>query len=193
MGLFAALKTNSELDLVDLHALLPVKNFIALFTPKEIRIPSGWRIELKKAILQMVYQKGFAIGKEADVIPLSDKDIPAMLELTQMTNPGPFLSRTIDFGNYEGIFQENNLVAMAGQRLQPDPYSEVSAVCTHPDHTGKGYAAKLVCSQIGKITALSRIPFLHVYADNTAACRLYEKLGFQIRKEMLVYFLEKEM
>ena len=80
---------------------------------------------------------------------------------------------------------------MTGQRLQPDPYTEVSAVCTHPDHTGKGYAAKLISSQIHKITAVSRIPFLHVFTDNRAACKLYEKLGFRERKQMLVYMLEK--
>ena len=82
---------------------------------------------------------------------------------------------------------------MAGQRLQPDPYTEVSAVCTHPDHTGKGYAARLIRSQISNITAASRIPILHVYPDNTGACKLYEKLGFETRKQMLVYVLEKEL
>ena len=80
---------------------------------------------------------------------------------------------------------------MAGQRLQPDPYTEVSAVCTHPAHTGKGHGAKLVCSQVTKIIAASRIPFLHVYPENTA-CRLYEKLGFVVRKQMVVYVLKKK-
>ena len=90
------------------------------------------------------------------------------------------------------FFDGGKLIAMTGQRLQPDPYTEVSAVCIHPDYTGRVYAAKLVRSQISKITAGRRIPFLHVYADNTAACKLYEKLGFQARKKMIVYFLEKE-
>lgn len=193
VGLFAGMKTNRESELIDLHALVPEKSQVVLFTPEEISVPFGWRIELKKAILQMVYPEQRPLVAEDNVlIPLQDKDIPAMLELTSMTNPGPFLSRTIDYGNYEGIFDGSNLVAMAGQRLQPHPYIEVSAVCTHPDHTGKGYAAKLVRSQIRKITAVARIPFLHVYSDNTAACKLYEKLGFHTRKQMLVYFLEKE-
>jgi predicted GNAT family acetyltransferase len=191
VGFFAGLKTNSETELADLHALLPEKSRIILFTPEEISVPSGWDIELKKGVLQMVYQQqGSPIVNANELTRLQEKDIPAMLELTARTNPGPFLSRTIDFGNYEGIFDENNLVAMAGQRLQPDPYTEVSAVCTHPDHTGKGYAAKLVQSQIRKITTASRIPFLHVYPDNTA-WKLYEKLGFQTRKQMLVYVLVK--
>lgn len=192
VGLFAGLRTNNERELIDLHALVPEKSQFILFTPEEISIPRGWRIELKKAILQMVYpEQRPLVEEDNDLIPLHDKDIPAMLELTKMTNPGPFLSRTIDYGNYEGVFDGSNLVAMAGQRLQPDLYSEISAVCTHPDHTGKGYAAKLVRSQISKITARCCIPFLHVYSDNTAACKLYEKLGFHTRKQMLVYFIEK--
>lgn len=193
VGLFAGLKTNCETELLELHALLPVKSFVILFTLEELSIPQGWRTVLKKAILQMVYVGQNALpAEDENLVPLHDKDIPAMLALTKMTNPGPFLARTIDYGHYEGIFDGNNLVAMAGQRLQPHPYSEVSAVCTHPDHTGKGYAAKLVRNQIRKITALARIPFLHVYSDNTGACKLYEKLGFRTRAQLLVYFLEKE-
>ncbi|QHT70654.1 GNAT family N-acetyltransferase [Rhodocytophaga rosea] len=192
VGPFAGLKTNSERELNELHALLQEKSFVVLFTPGKISIPAGWDIKLEKALLQMVYQPQYPpMAQDTELIALQDEHIPAMLELTAMTKPGPFYSRTIEFGNYEGIFQENTLVAMTGQRLQPDPYTEVSAVCTHPDHTGKGYAAKLISSQIHKITAVSRIPFLHVFTDNRAACKLYEKLGFRERKQMLVYMLEK--
>jgi ribosomal protein S18 acetylase RimI-like enzyme len=193
VGLFAGLKTNSERNLDDLRTLGPEQNHFILFTPEAISIPRGWKTALKKELLQMVYlQQHLPAAKDNDLIPLEEKDIPSILDLTERTKPGPFLSRTIDFGNYEGIFDGGSLVAMAGQRLQPDPYTEVSAVCTHPDHTGKGYAARLIRSQISNITASSRIPFLHVYPDNIGACKLYEKLGFQTRKQMLVYVLEKE-
>lgn len=194
MGIFAGLKTNSKKDLDELYTLVPEKNLVVLFTPEEITLSTGWNIKLKKELLQMVYQQqGLLLMDDNELISLEDKHVPAMLELTARTNPGPFLSRTIELGNYEGIFNGDNLIAMAGQRLQPDPYAEISAVCTHPDYTGKGYAAKLVRSQISKITAAGRIPFLHVYPDNTAACKLYEKLGFHIRKQMVVYVLEKEI
>ncbi|GAA4419976.1 GNAT family N-acetyltransferase [Nibrella viscosa] len=193
VGIFAGLKTNSDSDLTDLHALMPPKSLIVLFTADELTIPTGWRVELTKPILQMVYQPQQAqLVKDIDLVRLRDQDIPAMLELTALTKPGPFLPRTIELGNYEGIFQDNKLVAMAGQRLQPDPYTEISAVCTHPDHTGKGYAARLVRSQIGHITAAAHIPFLHLDLDNTAARKLYEKLGFQTRRHIRVYVLEKE-
>ncbi|WP_247235272.1 GNAT family N-acetyltransferase [Telluribacter sp. SYSU D00476] len=193
IGFFAGLKTNSENDLNELHALVPEGSLVVLFTPGEISIPNGWRVEVKKDLIQMVYQSQDVPPVEAhQLVPLQDKHIPAMLELTDLTKPGPFLSRTIDLGNYEGIFDGNQLIAMAGQRLQPDPYTEVSAVCTHPDHTGKGYAATLIRSQIRSIMAAGRIPFLHAAPDNTNAIKLYEKLGFRIRKELLIYVLEKE-
>jgi ribosomal protein S18 acetylase RimI-like enzyme len=190
VGLFAGLKDNSEHDLEALYTLLPSKSVVILFTPGDISIPAYWRIQLKKDLLQMEYEHSlsFIEGKN-EIVKLGDEHIPAMLELTALTKPGPFLQRSIDFGNYEGIFVDGQLVAMAGQRLQPEPYIEVSAVCTHPYHTGKGYAAKLVASQVEHIRSLSRIPFLHVYPEN-AACKLYEKLGFVTRKHMLVYVLE---
>lgn len=193
VGLFAGLKTNSESELEELQSLIPQKGMVVLFIPEAIEVPAGWRVQLQKDIFQMVYEGKALEGAEANnPVALQEKDIPAMLELTRLTNPGPFLSRTIEFGSYEGFFEGDNLVAMTGQRLQPHPYIEVSAVCTHPDHVGKGYAAALVRSQMCKITAASCIPFLHVYPDNTAACNLYKKLGFRTRKGMQVYVLQKE-
>ncbi len=191
VGFFAGLKTNQKEDLIELNTLLPSKSFIILFTPAELSIPNVWRIKLQKPLLQMVFKQNQAPAIDRlELKVLEDKDIPAMLALTALTNPGPFLNRTIDFGNYEGVFHGDQLVAMTGQRLQPDPYTEVSAVCTHPNHLGKGYAAELVSSQIRKIKDAARIPFLHLYEDNIPALKLYEKLGFKTRKKMLVYALE---
>ncbi|WP_207506096.1 GNAT family N-acetyltransferase [Telluribacter humicola] len=193
IGFFAGLRANSESDLDELHALVPEGSIVVLFTSNEVSVPAGWRLEIKKDLIQMVYPSQDMHEAEAqELISLQDKDIPAMLELTDLTKPGPFLPRTIELGNYEGIVEGDKLIAMAGQRLQPAPYTEVSAVCTHPDHTGKGYAAKLIRSQIRSIIAAGRIPFLHAAPENTNAIRLYEKLGFQIRKRLLIYVLEKQ-
>jgi predicted GNAT family acetyltransferase len=140
----------------------------------------------------MVYDQPYPPDEDThSLIPLQDKDISAMLDLTTLTKPGPFFPRTIDFGNYEGIFDGGQLVAMCGQRLQPDPYSEVSAVCVHPDHLGRGYAKLLIRNQLRKIIKAARIPMLHLYADNFAACRLYENMGFTTRKQLLVYMMKK--
>lgn len=190
---FLPAKTNSAHDLHELHALMPEKSVVVLFTPDEIYIPANWLVLENKVILQMMYQSPqLPRGEAPQGVPLQDKDIPAMLELTALTRPGPFLPRTIDLGQYEGIFKGDKLVAMVGQRLQPTPYTEISAVCTHPDYTGRGYGARLVGSQISRIIAASRTPFLHLNTDNTSAYRVYEKLGFQIRRTMRVYVLERK-
>lgn len=195
---FAGLKDNSESDLNSLYEFMPLQTHFILFTPGDIVIPSGWKIILKKSLLQMVYQPSTSdrvLDQETDdseLVALQEKHVAAMLELTGQTNPGPFFSRTIEFGNYKGIFDGDRLVAMAGQRMRPVQYTEVSAVCTHPDYLGKGYAGKLVRYQIKKICSESRIPFLHVYTDNTSAYTLYEKLGFRTRREMMVYVIEKQ-
>ena len=188
---FAGMRNNSEADFESLYALSELNTPVVLFTPGEIPIPANWRINLQKNIIQMVYEGSIPPGEsDQPFVALSDKDVPAMVSLADLTKPGPFLSRTIEFGHYEGIFSGDELVAMAGQRMQPDPYTEISAVCTHPDHTGKGYAVTLIRNQVQRILGLSRVPFLHVFLDNPAQ-HLYRKLGFKDRREMTVYVLQK--
>ncbi len=191
VGFFAAMKRNSQKALYELYGLLPQGSKVILFTPKKIIIPNNWNIKVERPLLQMVYtKKQTAKPDKTGIVALTDKNIAAMLKLTHLTNPGPFLQRTIDFGNYEGIFFRRQLAAITGQRLHAGNFIEVSAVCTHPEHTGKGYAAKLIQSQLHKIVRKGKTPFLHVYPENPA-CYLYEKLGFKVRKEMMVYFIEK--
>jgi len=190
-GAFAGLKENTVGDLMSLHELTPLETPVVLFVPTEITVPGEWQIVLKKPLLQMVYPHKHAPSPKAEVTELTEEDVPAMLSLTALTEPGPFLPRTIDFGNYQGIFDGEQLAAMAGQRLHPAPYVEVSAVCTHPDYLGKGYAGRLVGNQIHSIIEKSGIPFLHLLRDNTRAYHLYQKLGFEVRKEIVCYVLKK--
>jgi predicted GNAT family acetyltransferase len=98
--------------------------------------------------------------------------------------PGYFKSRTFELGAYFGIYENDRLVAAAGERMKMDGYTEVSAVVTHPEHTGKGYAKKLVSYTTARIFAEGRIPYLHVAQTNTAAIYLYEKLGFKTRRKI---------
>ena len=117
---------------------------------------------------------------------LTAADIPQMLALTEKTKPGPFYERTIELGNYIGIFDKEELVAMAGERLQLNGFTELSAVCTATDHLGKGYASYLSSKIAETIIAGGNQPFLHVRTDNLRAIQLYQKLGFEIRAD--VYF-----
>jgi GNAT superfamily N-acetyltransferase len=122
--------------------------------------------------------------KSADIRPLTVLNVPEMLVLTELTKPGPFLDRTIDFGNYIGLFENNKLVAMAGERLHLNSQTEISAVCTDPKHLGKGYGAHLVSILCSNIIKTGRTPFLHVRQDNLRAIEMYKRLGFLIRTDM---------
>ena len=143
-------------------------------------------------MLQLLYEAPLpASVTDIELVRLSEEHISDMLELTQLTQPGPFLTRTIDFGNYYGIFKSGKLVAMAGQRLKPMPFVEISAVCCHPDHLGKGYASRLIQHQVRIIKEVRAYPFLHVTKGNKEAIKLYDKLLFTKRKEMLITILHK--
>lgn len=118
--------------------------------------------------------------------------VPQMMALTAATKPGPFEQRTIHFGNYVGIMDNNQLVSMAGQRLQTYTHTEVSAICTNPNYLGRGYAGILTTHVCNKILKVGKTPFLHLRQDNTGALHLYKKLGFEIVREILFYVIKKK-
>jgi predicted GNAT family acetyltransferase len=117
----------------------------------------------------------------AGVQLLGDADAAGMLALANLTRPGPFFSHTHQLGRFIGIRQDGRLVAMAGERMQPQGFTEVSGVCTHPDFRGRGFAGGLMRLVAQAILARGDTAFLHVYADNAGAIALYESLGFRIR------------
>jgi ribosomal protein S18 acetylase RimI-like enzyme len=157
----------------------------------EITIPAPWRLIRAVKVLQLVYEGVDVRQSDDELVPLTEQHVPQMLSLTKLTDPGPFLQRTIDLGHYVGIFDGDRLVAMSGQRMNPVPYAEISAVCTHPDYLVRGYASKLLLFQIKRIRAAGQIPFLHVLSTNERAIRVYERLGFVIRKETTLYVITK--
>lgn len=174
-----------------LHAFCYTTRRFNLFIGKEIIIPNDWKIIRKSNIWQMVCRHQIdKISTQNIIQPLTQHHVEEMVTLTQYTHPGPFEKETILFGHYEGIFENNKLIAMAGQRMFPQPYAEISAVCTHPDFRGKGLAANLIQSQIRRMQSIAVTPFLHVLSENTTAIKLYEKLGFEKRKEFFVYTIE---
>lgn len=142
--------------------------------------PEGWTTVATVAGVQL---DGAAVRAEAapEAVRLGPADVPEMLELVELTRPGPFLTRTVELGTYLGIRDGGRLVAMAGERMRPPGWSEISAVCTHPDHRGRGLAARLVHAVAAAITARGDRPFLHAAADNTGAIALYESMGFTLR------------
>lgn len=153
---------------------------IFLDHPYERRI--GWEYITGAPLLQMVCENGRSAHQEraslSEIVKLGDGDSPEMLELTALTKPGPFGPRTHQLGYYVGIRDNGKLIAMAGERLKVPGYTEVSAVCTHPDHLGKGYAAALMTEVMRGIRDRGETPFLHVRSDNSRAIAIYERLGF---------------
>lgn len=118
--------------------------------------------------------------------PLGPDDVGEMLALVELTQPGPFCVRTVELGAYFGVFDGTDLVAMAGERLRFPGFCEVSAVCTHPDHRGRGLAAGLTALVAQGIRARGEQAFLHHAVDNHAARRVYEALGFEFRREVSI-------
>jgi predicted GNAT family acetyltransferase len=130
---------------------------------------------------QMVCDAPPPVSEHASIIEtLGADDVPEMVALAKLTEPGPFREGTIRLGGYRGIRENGRLVAMSGQRLSLTGFTEVSAVCTHPDFRGRGYANALVSAVAHGIYARGETPFLGVRQDNINAIRVYEKLGFRI-------------
>ena len=146
-------------------------------------LPAHCTVEGESAVLQMVFE-GAPPESDATGQALGARDNLAMLELTALVYPEFFRARTALLGNYIGHYQDGCLVAMAGQRLACPGYREISAVCTHPQHRGQGYAGGLIGQLSRMILADGDIPFLHVSAGNRSAWALYENLGFKASREL---------
>ena len=182
---FAALPDSpSEDDWRDAAELFGPGRVLGLATVgSSLTLPAGWEVLLDLPGVQLVAED--VIGKAAEeAVRLGPEDVPEMLALVGRTKPGPFLSRTIEMGAYFGIRHDGDLVAMAGQRLHPPGWTEISAVCTREDHRGRGLATTLVLALVAEIKSRGETPFLHAAASNTTAIRLYESLGFRVRRQV---------
>lgn len=192
VGPFAGLKLFDDESFARLYKMLPANRTAAILTASHLKIPGNWKVKDTFKVLQMSGENIEPLpGSYHDIVPLGSQHVSQMIALTKLTHPGPFLQRTIEFGNYTGIFHGSELIAMAGQRLHPFQYVEISAVCTHPSYTGNGYAKSLIHLQINLIISKGGTPFLHVRADNESAISVYKHLGFSLRSEMNIYVIHK--
>jgi ribosomal protein S18 acetylase RimI-like enzyme len=190
---FAGFEEGYDKGFSDLYDLLPSGRNILYAIPSSITPPPGWHIKHEIKGLQFIYEAGKRGNTEfPDIKPLSEIHIEQMMQLAKLTKPGPFGNKTIDFGCYFGIFDNNKLVAMTGQRLHVENYTEISAVCTHPDYLGKGYANRLLQHQLQLILQKGQRPFLHVREDNERAIEIYQRIGFTISRAMNFYFMKRQ-
>jgi predicted GNAT family acetyltransferase len=173
-----------------LAELLSPRGTIGLFLEAPYEPRTGWSLVAGAPMPEMVYEGGTASltpsSSDPEIVELGVVDTPDMMALTALTKPGPFHKRTHELGDYLGIRREGKLVAMAGERLKIPGYTEVSAICTHPEHTGHGYARILTIAVVERIRDRGETPFLHVREDNSRAIKLYQRLGFKQR--VLLHF-----
>ena len=182
---FAALpgRPTSE-DWSDLASLLGPGKLADLFSAERTP-PQDWAPVFSVEGVQMVAGEnvvGGTVPAEEDLVRLGAADVPDMLRLAELARPGPFWRRTIELGTYLGIRTRGELVAMAGERLRPPGWTEISAVCTAPGVRGRGHASALVGALMRDIAHRGERPFLHVAGHNTGAVRVYERLGFTVRR-----------
>lgn len=184
--LLSAFREPSDNGYASLAELAGPNGTTALFLDDPYEARSGWEVIATAPLLQMACDDRVALPTHDDSLPriirLGPADSAEMIELTALTKPGPFGKRTHELGNYFGIRNGGRLIAMSGERLKVPGFTEVSAVCTHPEHTGNGYAALLMTEVIRRIRERGETAFLHVRGDNTRAIALYERMGFRIRK-----------
>ncbi len=192
---FAGMKVFNDANLKKLYEFIPANRSVAISSLNKMdHDENKWKLLQPMDVTQMVYEhsmKTFTTKNSSLIVPLSEEHVPLMMELTALTRPGPFLQQTIGFKNYFSIFIEDRLAAMAGQRMHPRPYMEVSAICTHPDFRGLGYAKALMLHVMKIILDNSFTPFLHVLSNNINAIELYKTIGYRTRKEIFIDLIRR--
>jgi ribosomal protein S18 acetylase RimI-like enzyme len=178
----------TDQDWADAAALLGPGTTAALMRP-DFPLPGSFKLDRQFDLVQFVAPASLA-AEDPETIVLGPDDVPDMLALVALTDPGPFRSRTIELGRYLGIRREGELIAMAGTRFNLPEHTEISAVCTHPSYQGQGLGSRLIRAVAAHINSTGKRPFLHTGGTNTPAIRLYNTLGFTLTHQMKVTIVE---
>ena len=155
-------------------------------------LPAGWQLKAFRPLAQMVCDAPLAPMDGPDIVPLGEAQRADVLALTALVYPHYFRARTMDMGRYFGIYRDGRLAAMIGERLGDEGHREMSAICTHPDFNGHGYARQLTTWLTNDTLAHGRQPFLHVSYENPRALGLYERLGYRVRRDIGFWSLRRQ-
>jgi len=178
----------------DLARILGPGKEARLFRPAEPEHrPPDWAVALERPILQMIADDPARTPPTPPppdgLVALGPADGREMLALATATEPGPFEAGTVAIGGFIGVRRQGLLVAMAGHRLKLDGGTEVSGICTAPEHRGQGLARALTLQVMAGIRAAGQTPILHAFPDNLGAIKLYEALGYRLHRELLIRWL----
>jgi len=154
-------------------------------------ISNSLKIVKELICLQMIVYNKIELSITEYIVKLTEEHNDKLVHLVNLVQPGYFKNKTASLGNYYGIFKEDQLVAITGERMKMNDFTEVSAIITHPDHIGKGYAKQLIAHCVNNIFSENKIPYLHVVESNIGAIGLYEKLGFVTRRKMSFWNISK--
>jgi ribosomal protein S18 acetylase RimI-like enzyme len=188
---FASSRDESPESLRALAGIANPGEMLILLQADEFVPPPGFAVTTTALGVQMVAERDIPCVEDDRIVPLGEADIAGMMELATLTKPGPFTPKALSLGEFWGIKENGRLVAMAGERLKQDGFTELSGVATHPDVRGRGLGRLLSLHVAGKIFAKGDQPFLHAYAANTTAISLYESIGFKLRTRMNVAVIER--
>jgi predicted GNAT family acetyltransferase len=184
IAIFAAVERPTE-SLDGLAGIIASGAQAGLVATAPVPVPPEFEQMAQGEVVQLTADRFAPIAAEGVIYrDLTKADVPRMIDLVTLTRPGPFGPRTIEMGHYIGVFDGDRLIAMTGERLRLDGFGEVSAVCTHPDHQGRGLAKALVSVIGSEIVARGDVPFLQAYVSNAAALATYTRLGFAPRRNL---------
>lgn len=189
---FADMVDMSATSFAALGGLLSGPEIAVLFTPDAVVAPPAFKVLLAETGEQMIGAPAECSLSGIEIVTLGTADVPAMMALTELTRPGPFSARTHELGTFLGIRVDGELVAMTGERMKPGNYTEMTAVCVHPAHRGRGYAQALLSAVSRQIVARGEVPFLHVFTGNVSAIALYRRQGMEIRRRLHITVLQKQ-
>jgi ribosomal protein S18 acetylase RimI-like enzyme len=188
---FAAIATDGAENLQALDKLVPSGESVLMLQADAIVLPAGLASVSTASGVQMVAELPLLNVSDERVQRLTEDDAAEMLALASITRPGPFTLRALSLGDFWGVKVEGRLVAMAGERMKQPGHCELSGVCSHPEFRGCGLGRLLSLFVANQIFQRGEIPYLHAYANNTAAIRLYESMGFRLRRVMKVAVVQR--
>ena len=197
IGPLSGTADDSDAAYKELRDLAGPNGIVVLFLQQPPHPRAGWTLVREGPLSQMVHTRPTsetpaALPPTVTMRPLTAADSPAMLALATLTEPGPFREGTHELGGFYGLFEGGRLLSMAGQRMRFPGHVEVSAVCTHPDARGRGFARTLMLQVMADIRSEGFTPFLHTWAFNHGAIRVYADLGFELRHSMHVAVLRND-